>query len=655
MTSPPDDVIADEHRLHEIIAVYLQADQEGQNPSRQELLDLHPDLAEELRAFFADHDKLKRWAEPPPLASRRAAALAAPSAGTQVRYIGDYELLGEIASGGMGVVYRARQRSLNRVVALKMIRGGILAGGAETRRFQSEAETAANMDHSNIIPIYEVGDYQGQPYFTMKYIEGGNLSQHVPRLVDDPRAAAKLMLTVARAVHHAHERGLLHRDLKPGNILVDAKGQPHITDFGLAKREAKLGEPSLTQTGAIVGTPSYMAPEQASGRSASLTKAADIYSLGAILYELLTARPPFKAATPLDTLRQVADQEPKPPRALNPRLPRDLETICLKCLSKEPQKRYVSAEELARDLECFLEGLPIQARRRGLLGRAFNWSRRRVRVAVIVILLLGLLMLFALRLSVVRVQRERALVAFLEAEAARAAQIERDFQLARQTVDELLTGTVDMELSGQPALIPTQRKLLQEAMDFYQLTLEEKGNDAPHQFEKAKAQLRVGEIQLRLGNLADAENSTRTGIALLRKKPLGGPIERDYQAQFVHAYGTLGIELLEQGKHQQASNATKDLLELQYGQYSDYRRAAGVMARCVALAEGDPRLPHEEGRHLAGTYAKQAVELLRKALQSGFKNVEDLKKARDLEAVRSRSDFRDLVRELETQSKSAPH
>jgi WD40 repeat protein/tRNA A-37 threonylcarbamoyl transferase component Bud32 len=395
-----EDAAAREERIDEAIAGYLQATQAGRRPDRRAWLARHPDLAEELADFLADQERFDRLAAPlmglltPPGPAAGTINLAVTdtlrvSAEEPPRRLGDYELLEEIARGAMGVVYKAHQLSLNRVVALKMIIAGELAAPAELQRFRTEAENAAGLDHAHIVPVYEVGEHQGRPYFSMKLVEGGNLSQHLPRLTRDPRAGARLLAAVARAVHHAHQHGIIHRDLKPANILLDGRGMPQVTDFGLAKR--LRGDAGLTRSNAIVGTPAYMAPEQAAVKGKQLTTAADVYALGAILYELLAGCPPFRGLTPLETLHRVLHEEPVPPSRLRPKVPRDLETICLKCLSKEPERRYASAEALAEDLERFLAGEPVLARPIGPLGRGWRWCRRSPVVA-------GLVMAVALSL-----------------------------------------------------------------------------------------------------------------------------------------------------------------------------------------------------------------------------------------------------------------
>jgi serine/threonine-protein kinase len=283
------------------------------------------------------------------------------------RVFSDYELLEEVGRGGMGVVYKARQISLNRIVALKMILSGRLADEDDLQRFRTEAEAAGRLQHPNIVAIHEVGEVDGQQFFSMEFIEGSSLAQHLMAGPLPSRVAARYVRQVARALHHAHRHGILHRDLKPGNIMLDRDDEPHVTDFGLAKRLG--GDSGQTRTGAVVGTPSYMAPEQAAGKTRELGPACDIYGLGAVLYDLLTARPPFRAATPVDTVVQVLENEPVPPRLLNPHVDADLETICLKCLEKGPERRYANAEGLAEDLDRYLNNEPITARSSNIVSR----------------------------------------------------------------------------------------------------------------------------------------------------------------------------------------------------------------------------------------------------------------------------------------------
>jgi tRNA A-37 threonylcarbamoyl transferase component Bud32 len=372
-----------EQRLQSILVAYLDAEQP---PSRDELLARYPELAAELAEFLDNRARLEQLAAPlrppmPPSLSTAAtlgpgeAPVIAPS--TTVRYFGDYELLEERARGGMGVVYKARQVSLDRVVAVKMILAGQLAGEADVQRFRQEAQTAARLQHPGIVALHEVGEHDGQHFFSMDYIDGQSLAELVRDHPLPAKQAIRYVRLIAEAVQFAHEQGVLHRDLKPGNVLIDRFDQPRVTDFGLAKNIAK--DAGLTATGAVVGTPSYMPPEQASGQRGKVGPTADVYALGAVLYELVTGRPPFQAATPLHTLLQVLEAEPVAPGLLVPGISRDLETVILKCLHKEPGKRYASAAELADDLGALLEGRPIKARPPSLAERVGTWFARQGR------------------------------------------------------------------------------------------------------------------------------------------------------------------------------------------------------------------------------------------------------------------------------------
>ncbi len=437
MSSEQPDATDRERQVNRIIADYLEAERLGQVPDREELLRRHPDLGDELRSFFADKEQFHRLAEPfRPAAAAHGinadeAETVAPrnisnvphfdtpfvdsghdtGALEKVHYFGDYELLAEIARGGMGVVYKARQVSLKRVVALKMILAGQLAGDSDVQRFYSEARTAAHLQHPNIVAIHEVGQHNGQHYFSMDYVEGKSLAA-ISR--DHPlpaNQAAAYVQTIAGAIHYAHEKGVLHRDLKPANVLMDISGQPRVTDFGLAKRIQ--ADAKLTATGAVLGTPSYMPPEQASADRGQVGPASDVYSLGAVLYELVTGRPPFQGPTPMDTLLAVLSNEPVPPRQLQPKLPRNLETICLKCLNKEAHKRYATAAALAEDLRRFLAGEPITARPVSRLERAWRWCLRKPGLAAAsAAAVLGILLAFVtltVAFFLVRESRDKAL------------------------------------------------------------------------------------------------------------------------------------------------------------------------------------------------------------------------------------------------------
>ena len=330
----------------------------------------------------------------------------ARAAGFKSAQVPGYDVEAVLGRGGMGIVYKARHLRLNRAVALKMLLAGAYASPHERARFQREAEAVAGLRHPNIVQVYDVGDCDGRPYFTMEYVEGGSLAHQLAGAPQPARQAAQLVATLAAAVHAAHARGIVHRDLKPANVLLAEDRTPMVADFGLARRQADGA--GLIYTGEAVGTPGYMAPEQAGGRPETVGPATDIYGLGAILYELLTGRPPFRAATAAETVQQVISQEPAPPSRLNDQVPHDLETICLKCLNKEPSRRYGTATELAGDLLRFLRGEPILARRAGPAERVLKWTRRHRSLAAF--LVSGILLLNGLVAVVVSVLVNRSVL-----------------------------------------------------------------------------------------------------------------------------------------------------------------------------------------------------------------------------------------------------
>jgi WD40 repeat protein/serine/threonine protein kinase len=389
---PVNESPSNDDRVSAAIAAYIEAVERGETPDTEKFLADHADVAPELKSFLANQAQFREDAgilSPVPMPAEAGSPTdeltramqqhAVTSPIDVVRYFGDYELLEEIARGGMGVVFKARQVKLNRIVAVKLILAGSFAGPEDVERFHTEAEAAAQLDHPGIVPIYEVGQHEGQHYFSMGYVEGQSLAEKVPEGPLPAKKAAEIVKAVAEAVQYAHSKGIIHRDLKPGNILLDPQGKPKVTDFGLAKLTESGSD--LTATGQVLGTPSYMPPEQAAAQVSAVGRLSDVYSLGAILYCLLTARPPFQAATPLETLYQVQRQEPVSPKQLNPDIPLDLDTIVLKCLDKSPVRRYASAQALAEELQRYLNGRPILARSVGRVERFWRWCKREPTIA----------------------------------------------------------------------------------------------------------------------------------------------------------------------------------------------------------------------------------------------------------------------------------
>lgn len=461
-----------------------------------------------------------------------------------------YEILGELGRGGMGVVYHAIETELKRPVALKIILAGAHAGQAAVARFRAEAEITARLRHAQIVQVYAVGDAGGFPFLALEYVDGGSLDRHLNGTPLPPRATAALVAQLADAMQVAHDAGIIHRDLKPGNVLLAAASEPgagvrpyhepvcltpdsspltpKITDFGLAKTlEVDSGQ---TKTGAVLGTPSYMAPEQAEGKK-EVGPAADIYALGAILYEGLTGRPPFKAATPLDTLLQVVSDEPVPPTRLQPKLPRDLETICLKCLHKDPRRRYATAATLAADLRHFLGNEPITARPVGAGERAWRWCQRKPAVAGL-LTALGLLFLAAFatvtwlwleaahQRAEAQAERDRAKQQFVRAEA--------NFKLARQAVDASLTQLSEEELLAQPGLSEVRKKLLATALRFYEEFTKQASDDPDVQYDRACAYHRMADIVSDIESQEKAIPLMREGMAIVERLLRDAPGHQTY-------------------------------------------------------------------------------------------------------------------------------
>jgi serine/threonine protein kinase len=544
LESLPLELIGEEYRVRQ---------RWGDRPSPAEYEARFAWLGAPLRQLLAAIDT-ELAAEPlrtTPTAQAEAAAAPRPR-------LADYEVLGEVGRGGMGVVYKAWHKGLKRPVALKMIRSAELAGAEALDRFRREAEVVAALNHPHVVQVYEVGEQDGQPFLALEFLGGGSLDRRLGGRPQPPRDAAGLVETLARAMQAAHERGIVHRDLKPANVLLTADGTPKIADFGLAKH---LGAATGgTRSGAVLGTPSYMAPEQAAGKQTEVGPAADVYALGAVLYELFTGGPPFRGETSLDTVQQVLTQEPVSPRRLQPKLPRDLETICIKCLQKEPRKRYASAAALAEDLRRFLDNTPIRARPVGPWERASKWARRRPAAAALLIVSTLAVVVFAALVVGYNVRLRRT-----NRELADALQrAEANFHLAREAVDEFSTRVSRDDRLRAPDAEKLRRALLQSAQRLYQKLVEQRSDDPNVQAERGQAYLHLAALSLAMDEVPQAFDFIQKAREVLEPLTYRHPENPRYRAILAEAVNSLAAAYWR--THQQ------ELAETTFCQARDLRR-----------------------------------------------------------------------------------
>jgi serine/threonine protein kinase/tetratricopeptide (TPR) repeat protein len=580
-----------------------------------------------------------------------------------------YEILGELGRGAMGVVYKARQSGLNRIVALKMILAGSRASPEDLKRFQTEAEAVAQLRHPNIIQVYEVGSWNGRPYCVLEFVEGGTLEDKIDHTPQPPREAARVLRQLAEAMDCAHRRGIVHRDLKPANVLLGGKSEirnsksetnpkseipktetagalrlgvrnsdfefvsdfefrisdfePKITDFGLAKRlDQNSGQ---TQDGTVMGTPSYMAPEQAEGKVHAVGPAADVYGLGAILYDLLTGGPPFRGHTVLDTLQQVIHLEPLPPVHLQPTIPRDLQTICLKCLEKDPRKRYPSAAALADDLQRFLDDQPIRARATPAWERLAKWTRRRPAVAALIaVSCAALVSLGAGGILYARQERHRAAEAHalsLACERQRA-RAEANFQHARDAVQEL-TLVGQQRLAHEPHMELVRRDLLEKSLRFHQCFVRINGDAPELRGETGRAHLRVGEIEEMLGRHEPAEESYRTALASFTALAKEDPGRPEYLQDLAAAWNGLALLLQATQRRPEAEDAFRQALALNERLVTEFP-ASAAYRRDLANGYTNRGQFRQAAGQLAGAEQdyQRALELLQR-LAAEFPSVAD--------------------------------
>jgi serine/threonine protein kinase/tetratricopeptide (TPR) repeat protein len=624
--SPPHDPARREERLDEVLTAYLRAADAGKAPPPQSLYDLYPELADALREFFADQRRVERFAAPlRELGATSVAGASFRGAATVPVFpdhtrpgtgrLGEYELLEEVGRGGMGVVFKARHVPLDRLVAVKTVLAGPSASPAARERFRIEARSAARLHHPNIVQIFEVGEVEGLPYLVLEYVPGRSLVSLLSGSPVHPTAAARLLAVLARAVHHAHTQGVVHRDLKPANILVtgytgatiaearaEASTRPadpvnhvKITDFGLAKLlDGDSAHPTVP--GDVVGTPSYMAPEQARGRG-EIGTGADIYALGVLLYELLTGKPPFREDTEFATLQRVINDPPTPPRRSQPGVPRDLQTVCLKCLEKQPARRYATAQELADELHRFLDGKPVNARPVGPGGRLTRWVRREpMPAALFAALAVGITVAgwqwvraernyrdSQSHLAEAKLAREEAeanlgSARFQETQAvkhlgeakAQQERAEAGFRLAYRAVKEFAVRFTEREMPQTPATLPLRRELMESTVRYYEEFLKQRPDDAELRSELADLYFRTAKVASDIGSKVEALDLYRKAQANYEVLWKADPAEAHARRELAHVHNNSAILLNAMGRRQEATDSFRKALALFQGLERDF-------------------------------------------------------------------------------------